>query len=151
MINNSAATVISSAASVDVVCSTVGLVVFTIAAMFGNFTQTQMYVTVEKPACYQWYFVAANDFTNPLTFQNILEADGGPFHARAWIIDTSTADASELNNSAIEPSQVIGWTLQKTSIQLTKGYASVGLVPLLKGWENICCWEREITYLEEKG
>lgn len=24
-------------------------------------------------------------------------------------------------------------------------------MPLLKGWENICCWESEITYVEEKG
>jgi hypothetical protein len=106
LINNTAATLNITSGSVDVVCSTVGLAVFTIAAMFGNFTTTQMYVTVESPTCYQWYAVAANDFTNTNSFTNILEADQTTVYARAWIIDTSTADASELDNSAIEPSQV---------------------------------------------
>jgi hypothetical protein len=76
-------------------------------AMFGGNVQTQMYVTVQEPICYQWYFVASNDFANTQNSAlNILLADQGPVYARAWIMDPSTADAFELNNTAKEPSQV---------------------------------------------
>ena len=93
----------------DVVCSTVGLIAFTIIAMLSQNVSSTVYLTLEQAPCYQWYFVASNAFGSGYTSSlgsslNVLVESR--WYGRAWIIDPATADASELNNTAIEPTDV---------------------------------------------
>lgn len=93
------------------VCSTVGLIAFTILAMFGQNMSHTVYITLKQPPCYQWYFVASNAFKGNGTTSNTGDTSlnvlqNSPWYGRAWIIDPIAADASELNNMAISPSDV---------------------------------------------
>ena len=100
----------SAGGSLDVVCSTVGLVVFTILSLFGRNTSTSMYITIHQAPCYQWYFVASNAFEENATTNsknnNVNLLSDSQWYARAWIMDINTANELELNNTAIEPSDV---------------------------------------------
>lgn len=103
--------IVTNGQHVQVVCSTVGLVAFTILALFGQNVSSTIYVTIQQYHCYQWYFVASNAFKgNGSTYStldtslNVLQ--DSQWYGRAWIIDPNAADEKELNNTAIQPSDV---------------------------------------------